>query len=66
LRKLLKPLGNPPKNGVKLFAAAEALEKANDLEWLDKATKFLTKYWQDKNSRRTVIAEADGKRIETS
>jgi hypothetical protein len=26
---------------------------------LDNAPKFLTKYWQDKNSRRMVTAEAD-------
>jgi hypothetical protein len=57
--KLLKPLGNPAKNGVKLFATAEALEKAKDLEWLDKATKFLTKYWQIKNNRRSVCTGAD-------
>ncbi len=48
---------------MKLFATADALEKANDLEWLDNASRFLTKYWQDKNSRRMVTAELEEKRV---
>ena len=54
--KFLKPLGNPAKNGVKLFAMVQALEKRDDLEWLDKASRFLTKYRQDQNSKRPFAA----------
>jgi len=32
--RLLKPLGNPPPNGIKYFATAELLELAKDRVWL--------------------------------
>jgi hypothetical protein len=50
--KLLKPLGNPGPNSSKYFAAVTILELAHDCEWLDKATRFLAKYWKGRNSRR--------------
>jgi hypothetical protein len=51
--RLLKPLGNPPPNGHKYFAAAELLELGGDRDWLAKATHTLQQFWQRKNGRRT-------------
>ena len=36
--RLLKPLGNPPANSVKFFAAAEVLEQAKERTWLARMT----------------------------
>ena len=50
--KLLKPLGNPPPNSVKLFAALEILELAKDRTWLAKVTNALNQHWQRKNAAK--------------
>jgi hypothetical protein len=34
--RLLKPLGNPPANGIKFFATGELLQLVNDRSWLVK------------------------------
>lgn len=47
--KLLKPLGNPPDNGHKYFSAAEIEALAKDRNWLDKASRTVTRHWQGKN-----------------
>jgi len=47
--RLLKPLGNPPPNGIKFFAAADILELAQDRTWLVKATNTVSLHWQKKN-----------------
>jgi hypothetical protein len=36
--RLLKPLGNPQKNGIKFFATAELLELTKAKAWLVKVT----------------------------
>ena len=36
--RLLKPLGNPPPNSVKFFAASELLEHIEDRTWLARVT----------------------------
>jgi hypothetical protein len=48
--RLLKPLGNPPPNGVKFFAASELLEQVKDRAWLAKVTNALNQHWQKKNA----------------
>ncbi len=48
--RLLKPLGNPPPNSVKYFAACEVLEQTQDRAWLGKVTNTLNQHWQKKNS----------------
>ena len=48
--RLLKPLGNPPPNSVKYFAALEVLEQCKDRTWLAKITNALNQYWQKKNA----------------
>lgn len=48
--RLLKPLGNPPPNTVKYFAANEVLEHAKDRAWLARVTNALNQHWQHKNA----------------
>jgi len=56
--RLLKPLGNPPANGVKCFATDEILELSKEKAWLGKMANAMYKNWQDRNARyRTVSSE---------
>ena len=48
--RLLKPLGNPSPNSVKIFAAREVREQAHDRAWLAKVTNALNQHWQKKNT----------------
>jgi hypothetical protein len=52
--KLLKPLGNPSYNGSKYFAAVTIMELSLNCEWLDKATKVISKYWKTKMKRKEL------------
>ena len=51
---LLEPLGNPPSNGVKYFAAIVVLEMAGDPVFLGKIRAALYEYWQGKNGTKTL------------
>lgn len=67
MAKLLKPLGNPAANAVKYYASAEIEARAQDQEWLHRATKVIYAYWAGQNKKRrekngaledrTVLAE---------
>ena len=50
--RLLKPLGSPPPNSVKFFAASELLELVKDRSWLAKVTNGLNQHWQKKNAAK--------------
>lgn len=50
--RLLKPLGNPPANGIKFFSTTEVLEQIKDRSWLTKVTNATIQHWQRRNSRR--------------
>lgn len=50
--RLLKPLGNPPLNGIKYFATSDVLELTNDRSWLAKMTNTISQHWQKKNARK--------------
>lgn len=50
--KLLKPLGSPPVNGIKMVSADELLESVRDRSWLAKVTNTIHQHWQRKNARR--------------
>jgi hypothetical protein len=50
--RLLKPLGNPPPNGIKFFATADVLENIKDRSWLVKVTNTVSQHWQRKNARK--------------
>jgi hypothetical protein len=47
--KLLKPLGNPPANGVKFFATSDVLELSKDRNWLVRVTSTIYQHWHKKN-----------------
>jgi hypothetical protein len=59
--RLLKPLGNPPPNGIKYFATADLLELMKDRPWLARMTNAMCQHWQRKNAskkhRPPVLAE---------
>ncbi len=56
--RLLKPLGNPPPNSVKFFAALEVLEQVRDRNWLARVTNALNQHWQRKNAaKKNHLAE---------
>lgn len=48
--RLLTPLGKPVPNAPKYFAATDVRALAEDREWLDRATKVITRHWKKKNS----------------
>ena len=50
--KLLKPLGNPPANGIKFFATTELLEAAQDRHWLVRMSATIYQHWQKKNANK--------------
>jgi hypothetical protein len=50
--RLLRPLGNPPPNGIKFFAASEVLELVQDRTWLVKVTNAVNQHWHKQNARK--------------
>jgi hypothetical protein len=50
--RLLKPLGNPPPNGIKFFATVEVAELSKDKAWLTRATQAVNLYWRNQNLRK--------------
>jgi hypothetical protein len=48
----LTPLGDPAPNAPKWFAAMEIIRLAADNDWLNKATKEVSKYWRRKRERQ--------------
>jgi len=48
--KMLKPLGHPPANGQKFFAACELERLRNNADWLGKASDALVRHWRRRNS----------------
>lgn len=57
---LLKPLGHPPTNGQKWFAAAVLEELRRDTKWLAKASDVIVDYWRFKNARKNSAQQKDG------
>jgi hypothetical protein len=49
--KLIKPLGNPPANGIKYFATADILESSQDRQWLQRMSATIYRHWHKKNMR---------------
>jgi len=50
--RLLKPLGNPPANGIKYFATADLLESIKDRNWLVRVSATIYQHWHAKNARQ--------------
>ena len=65
--KLLKPLGNPPANGIKFFCTAELIEASQDRHWLVRMSATIYQHWHKKNAGKvrpslpTPSVLADGK-----
>lgn len=57
--KLLKPLGNPPQNGVKYFATKAVQELAQDERWLDRMARTLYQHWHARNARKKDHSNTD-------
>jgi hypothetical protein len=64
--RLVKPLGNPPPNGIKFFATAEVLESAKDRHWLAKVTATINQHWQKKNQRKQGGSLKDSRPLQCS
>jgi hypothetical protein len=61
--RLLKPLGNPPTNGIKFFATADIFELTKDRSWLVKMTNAINQHWRNKNAckkRRSLGGPENG------
>ena len=58
--KLLTPLGKPAPNAPKYFAAIEVLARAENCDWLSRATKAISRYWASKNRPRKENGESSG------
>jgi hypothetical protein len=56
--RLLKPLGNPPPNGIKFFSTADVLELLKDRSWLTKVTNTISQHWQRQNARKSTAQTA--------
>ena len=50
---LLKPLGSPPRNGVKHFATTVLDALYHDTKWLARACDLLSRHWKQKNARKS-------------
>ena len=50
--RLLKPLGNPPPNGIKFFATADVIELVKDRAWLVKVTNAVNQHWHRQNAQK--------------
>ena len=50
--KLIKPLGNPPQNGVKFFATVELLEASRDRNFLVRMSSVIYQHWHKKNTAK--------------
>jgi hypothetical protein len=49
---LLKPLGHPPRNGSKFFAAEILEQLRRDEKWLSRASDAICNYWRERNARK--------------
>lgn len=52
--KLIKPLGNPPANGIKFFATADLLESCRDKNWLVRMSATIYLHWHKQNARKRI------------
>jgi hypothetical protein len=57
--RLLKPLGNPPPNGIKFFATTEIIELAKDQKWLARVTATINQHWHNQNARKKSRLNGD-------
>ena len=51
---LLRPLGHPPRNGVKFFATETLEQLRHDEKWLSRASDAICEYWRRRNARKAT------------
>jgi hypothetical protein len=54
---LLKPLGKPAPNARKFFARVEIEHCAENVDWLNQATRCVAQYWKRKRNRQARIGQ---------
>jgi len=64
--RLLKPLGNPPPNGIKFFCTAHLLEQLEDRSWLTKVTNTINQHWRRQNARKKSLGGEDIRQPEST
>jgi len=52
--KLLQPLGKPVANSPKYFPSCVLEELRCNPDWLERATRAISRHWQHKNDRKAV------------
>ena len=60
--RLLQPLGKPVPNAPKYFAACVLEELRCNPDWLDRASRAVSRHWQVKNGKKghTGVGESNG------
>ena len=60
--KLLQPLGKPVANAPKYFASCVLEELRCNPDWLDRASRAVSRHWQLKNEKKSAegLIELDG------
>jgi hypothetical protein len=59
----LKPAGNPKGSEHKYFPTKTILRHADDEKWVSDATRAVSKYWAEKNSRRGAKPKDDESKV---
>lgn len=49
-KRMLRPLGNPPKGAPLWFATVVILKLIENVKWLDKASRVVREYVKEKNA----------------
>ena len=57
--KLLEPLGKPVPNAPKYFAACVIEELRGNPDWLDKASRAVSRHWRVRNGRKANSSGTD-------
>ena len=66
MARRLEPLGNPPPNSVKCFAAMQVWDLAKDRTWLAKVSNAVSQHWKQKNldkKNRFPVVTENGKSL---
>jgi hypothetical protein len=56
--RLLRPLGDPAANAHKYWSSVEILALAQDRQWLDRATRTVTRHWQMNRKNHKHLLDA--------
>ena len=59
LAKLLQPLGKPAPNGTKYFATCVLEELRCNPDWLDRASRAVSRHWQMKNGCNSKASDGE-------